>query len=101
MLLVNLETGETLDVDEERIRELGLPDGFHVANTVSAEEWIATMKRLHEGQGEAPDEVEEPQVEVSLNVVRLMQKGLLQRAFKMALEKNPTATRYQIRAIKR
>jgi len=40
MLLVNLETFETMEADECRLQELGLPEDFVVAEAVLVECWI-------------------------------------------------------------
>ena len=102
MLLVNLKTGETLEADEGQLREHGMADGYSDVEDVTPEQWVEALQRLQpQPEDESCDEVEEPQVEVSLHVVKQMQVSLLRRAFAQALEKNPSADRYQLRAIKR
>lgn len=43
-LLVNLETGETMDADVIALRERGLPDGWKVIHDVTTEEWLLALR---------------------------------------------------------
>jgi len=51
VLLVNLETFETMEgVDEYRLMELGLPEGFENAEEVSVEQWIEAGQKFAAAQ---------------------------------------------------
>ncbi|WP_155931548.1 hypothetical protein [Methylopila sp. 73B] len=44
VLLINLRTGETMVADAYALRERGLPEGWHVAASVSIDEWISALR---------------------------------------------------------
>jgi uncharacterized protein (AIM24 family) len=45
ILLVNLETGETIQADPYAMKDHGRPDGFVEAETVTTEQWVAALQR--------------------------------------------------------
>jgi len=49
MILINKETLEVMDrVDESQLRELGMPEGFILADNLTTEEWIQLLEKARE-----------------------------------------------------
>jgi len=44
VLMINLETGETLEADEYALKERGRPEGYREADYVSVKEWIEALQ---------------------------------------------------------
>ena len=44
IFLVNLKTGETMSADPNKLIDLGMPEGFRIAENVSAREWAVALK---------------------------------------------------------
>lgn len=50
VLLIHLETGETMSADSSQLRNLGMPDGYRVADSISTEEWIEALQNAIKNQ---------------------------------------------------
>lgn len=42
--LINLSTGEVLNVDPYKLKELGVPVGFVIADDVTVDDWIDALQ---------------------------------------------------------
>jgi hypothetical protein len=48
VLIVNLDTGEVMDVDHYMLAELSMPKGFTLVDDVKAKEWATLVRKLHD-----------------------------------------------------
>jgi hypothetical protein len=44
VLLVNLNTGETINADYYNLMEMGLPDGYVAAHTLTPGDWVEALR---------------------------------------------------------
>jgi hypothetical protein len=48
VLIVNLDTGEVMDVDHYMLVELSMPKGFTLVDDVKPLEWATLVRKLHD-----------------------------------------------------
>jgi hypothetical protein len=42
--LINLSTGEVREVDSYKLAEMGMPDGFEMAENLTTDDWIYALQ---------------------------------------------------------